>query len=239
MPAERYFYPDPLSQGLQVQLSETEQRHLVQVMRTRPGEQVELVNGQGQLALATLLRIDKKTAPLVIDQVTFEPPALYQVILAQAIPRSNRLDIILEKGTELGMTEILLYPGEQSEKSQLGPSLLTRLQSITISALKQCGRLYLPKITLVPPLSAWTLPALPLFYGDLSPSALPFHQAWSQEKFPHGLIFAIGPEKGFSPKEEDHLKSLHAHGVKLHHNILRTETAALVALSLVNHLLLK
>src|SRR5207248_2602313 len=132
-----------------------ELHHLVNVMRTRLGEKIEVVNGQGQLAEAILQSIEKKSASLRIESVETSSPFSQRLILAQGMPKQNRLEFIIEKGTELGMTEIWLFPASRSEKKDFSVNQLERLNILTIAAMKQCGRLFLPKIVIMPPLKQW------------------------------------------------------------------------------------
>ncbi len=231
MPVDRFFIPLPLQSDQSVSLENSEFHHLVHVMRFEVGSQVELVNGKGALALALIKKIEKKQAHLLIESVTQEPKPLREVILAQALPRINRLDFIIEKGTELGATQFWLFPGYHSERKFLTEHQLERLQNLAIAAMKQCGRLYLPLIEMKPPLEQWKKNNLSCYFGDLRKGAEPFIKVF---KGTEKALFFIGPETGFSEKEIDHLLRLGAMGVKLHPNILRTDTAALVALSLMN-----
>lgn len=234
MPAERYFFEGELIEGSLMRLEEQEFHHLAHVMRAQIGETVEVVNGSGQLAQAQIKSLEKRQAELSIISVVSEHKSPFEIILAQAIPRLNRLDLILEKGTELGMTQLWLFPGTLSERKKISEQRLKRLRTITITALKQCGRLYLPQITLKPPIGQWDTLSLPSFFGDLNPSAPPLYNVWTPDQ---GIIFFIGPESGFTDDEVTILDQLGAKGVKLHQNILRTDTASITALSLITHML--
>jgi 16S rRNA (uracil1498-N3)-methyltransferase len=160
------------------------------------------------------------------------------LILCQGIPRFNRLETILEKGTELGVTEFWLFSGVLSEKEEFSPNQHKRMEQILISAIKQCGRLDLPSIVLKPPLLDWPPLSGTLFFGDTAPDA-----PWIWKLPPplagkDPVYLFIGPESGFHPRESAHLQEkLGATGVKLHDNILRTETASLTGLSLLQVLL--
>lgn len=238
MPIDRFFYDFPFTTHQKVQLEGIEFHHLAHVTRTKPGEVVELVNGKGQLASASLEKVEKRNATLYIEKISEKPKPPFSVILAQAMPRIQRLDFIIEKGTELGLTELWLFPGQHSERKNLNEHQLDRLRAITIAAMKQCGRLHLPTITIKPPLSKWEPIQFSSFFGDLSPDAPPLLQSWQQNPPKDGIIFFIGPESGFSDKEEEILGNLGANGVKLHHNILRTDTASLAALTLISQMLI-
>lgn len=233
MPAERFFADSLFENNASIKLEDQEFHHLVNVMRAGLGDSIELVNGQGQLAVASLQTIEKKRAFLEITSIQFSQEPTFQKILAQAIPRGNRLDFILEKGTELGMTDIWLFPGKLSERSEISSNQLERMRALTIAAMKQCGRLYLPKISVMPTLAQWKALPYPSYYGDVNPKAPSFASQWLSNKPQQGAIFFIGPESGFHDKEIEVLKQLDVQGVNLHPNILRTDTAALTALVLM------
>lgn len=237
MPAERFYVDDPLVQGTEVSLDEVESHHLIHVVRGTVGENVELVNGWGTLAQAKILICQKRKARLVITSSHFESPPQTEIILAQAIPRPTRLDFIVEKGTELGMTQLWLFPGIQGERATLTAHQIERCHQQARSAMKQCGRRYLPTITLKPPLAQWepNIPHISLF-GSLDPEAPKVELP--TEALKKGILFYIGPESGFARQEIESLENRGARGVKLHPHILRTDTAALTALSIISYLTL-
>lgn len=240
MPAERYFHSGFLEENQRIHLKDQEHHHLVNVMRTRLGEEIEVVNGNGQLAKAVLETIEKKSSSLLVESVETASPPSQHLILAQGIPKINRLELIVEKGTELGMTEIWLFPAMRSEKKDFSENQMERLHTLMVSAMKQCGRLFLPTVVVMPPLKQWKdLSIQPIFFGDVDPEAQTFLSLWNQLKPSQGAIFCIGPESGFTEEEVGVLRKLNAHGVKLHPNILRTETAAIASLTLLSHVMLK
>lgn len=221
MPAYRFFLDTPLTAQSAHTLPKEERHHIVRVMRCRPGQELEIVNGRGDLAHAVLLEEGR----VQIQDVHRESPPL-PLILIQAIPKLNRLDFIVEKGTELGMTALWLFPGERSEKQQLSPTQMDRLIHLSIAALKQCGRLTLPSLLIKPSLHTWTQLPQPAYFGSLDPAA-PWLTAHPS------ACCVIGPEGGLTEREEASLQTLGALPIKLHTHILRTDTASLVALSLL------
>jgi len=243
MPAERYYIESEIQPNLVVELKNSEFHHLVHVMRSKKGDEVELVNGKGSIGLAIINDLKKDKALLQIIKAEHHPSPPFRLILAQAFPKPHRLDLILEKGTELGVNEFWLFPGHHSAQKNWFPSNMDRAKSVTIAAMKQCGRLDLPQVCYLPELSMdkWKdLQSTTPFFGDLSTQACLFQSAWYKEashKYP--IVFAIGPEGGFSNEEEDILRNLGAIGVRLHENILRTETASIMAISLLSHWLLE
>src|ERR1700733_2415277 len=105
MPIYRYFLDSPLKERTDVVLEEDEAHHLLHVTKLEVGDACEVVNGKNQLALARVKGIEKRRVTLHIESVTTKSAPSQTLILAQALVRQNRLDTILEKGTELGVTE--------------------------------------------------------------------------------------------------------------------------------------
>ncbi|MGR3912195.1 MAG: RsmE family RNA methyltransferase [Candidatus Rhabdochlamydia sp.] len=230
MPSHRFFLPQPFNQE-KLLLTFEESHHLQNVMKVRQGEPVEIVNGMGFLAQGRVETLDKSGTTICLMKQSFTPKGPYELILAQALIRPSLLDWVIEKGTELGVTQFWLYPGECSEKKELSAQQLERLHHLMIGALKQSGRLYLPQIQLKDPLSYWKKPGDLLLFGSLTPQAVRLEPVMDSS-----VIIAIGPEKGFSHHEEKILhRQLGGKGIQLHTNTLRTETAAICALSLLSY----
>lgn len=234
MPAERYFIDSLRPDSAHFSLEGTEFHHAIRVMRTRVGDVVEAVNGQGILARARLEVIEKERAQFAIEELFSEPVPQQRLILVQALPKSHRLEFIVEKGTELGMTELWLFPGDLSEKKELSPNQEARLQAQLIAAMKQCGRLYVPALHIKPALKKWKEFPSGAYFGDVTPTASTFTAALKQGGVPNPVFFFVGPESGFSEQEILHLKNSGVQGVHLHKNVLRTDTAGMVALTIVS-----
>lgn len=232
MPAYRYFMDEDFKVGESVELTGQEQHHLAHVMRSREGDRVELVNGKGILAEAAVLTVGRRDALLKVENVNKVPPSKVSVILAQAIARPNRLDFILEKGTELGMTELWLFPAERSERGKFSESQLERMRQVTIAAMKQCGRLYLPRIVIRDHFSKWEKFGGLTCFGDVD-CKQPINDHFDWKNYAR-ILFFVGPESGFSEGEVSFLRQIDAKGIKLNDNILRTETAALAGLAIIN-----
>lgn len=197
------------------------------VMRKRVGEHVELVNGKGQLIHAEIRDMDDDSAELLIQKIEEFPPLEHNFIIIQGIPNLVRLEIMLEKCTELGCSEFWLYFAHKSDRRIFSDQKKERLKYITVSALKQCGGYYLPKIHWFENKEEITPPSCPLFYGDIRPDA-------KKRTLPkESCAFLNGPESGFSDDEMAYFeKEWNAQGISLHNNILRTETAAIAAAAL-------
>ena len=106
MPENRFYIDQELARDKQVSITGTECHHLTHVMRQGVGDDVELINGRGVVAEARIETIEKNCVILNITNFYEEEKNDFEVILAQAIPRISRLDIIVEKGCELGMTKL-------------------------------------------------------------------------------------------------------------------------------------
>lgn len=233
MPKERFYTEHVLEVGSKFALSEEESRH-IKVMRLRLGDEVELVNGRGSLAVAAIDEAAKNSVTVQVRSVEVQERSNKELVLLQALPRPNRLDTILEKTTELGVTEILLFPGEKSERDSLSEQQMRRAEAIVLAAMKQCGRLFMPKLGFLPEVKKWEVLSGLRLFGDVSPRAKPLWRVL-QEPLPDKVYFCVGPEAGLAEREEAVLLEQGFKGVSLHPNILRTDTAPICALSIISH----
>ena len=200
MPVDRFFIASPFQRGQEVILKDAEFHHLTHVMRLREGDYIELVNGQGVCAQALIKHLEKKQAFLKIESLVNQQKPPRELILAQALPRINRLDFIIEKGTELGATQFWLFPGFHSERKALTEHQMARLHSQAIAAMKQCGRLYLPTFEIKPALDQWENMKIPAYFGDLRPSAEEFSKVLNRRKV---RFFLLVPKLAFQKKKSN------------------------------------
>lgn len=238
MPAERFYYPKEFSVDSIILLKESEFHHLAHVMKNSVGDEIEIVNGKGLLGQGRIRLLKRDHAEIEIFSLTKALPSPPSLILVQAFCQQNKLDFVLEKGTELGVDRFYFFPGERSAKKEWFPSQTERAQAITIAAMKQSGRLFLPTLHFLPNIKEWTevfFPGASTFFGDLSDSAPSFFTFWKKQKISLPAVFFTGPESGFSQEEAARLEKWGALGVRLHPNVLRTETASITALSILSH----
>ncbi len=230
MPENRFYIDTDFKENAPVELIGDELRHL-HVMRRKKGDSIELANGKGSLAKGVLIDLSKRSALIEVDDISHIPQQTQKIILAQALVRPSSLEYIIEKGTELGASEFWLYPATFSEKKTISLQQNLRLKNLTISALKQCGRLYLPRIYEKPPLQKWPPFSGQIFFGDIRPKTPLFSKRSLHSQ--KDILFFVGPEKGLADPEITFLeKSLNATGVSLHENTLRVDTASLAAVFL-------
>lgn len=223
MPSYRFYTPHLQDS---IHLKEEEHHHLSRVMRVGEGEMVELIDGKGSLAQARVVKIQKSETHLTLETVEHFPAPLLQIHLAIPLMRPSKLEWIIEKGTELGADHFLFYLADRSEKTGNIVQHLDRMRTITIAATKQSGRLYLPGFDIVDSLQDALKTEMTILYGDTDPQA-----PWI-EPSKEPTLFVSGPEAGFSDAEKAFLKE-RTKGIKLSENILRAETAPIVALTIL------
>lgn len=229
MPHYRFFKSGSLHVSDQITFTDEEYRHIVKVMRLEKGELLEIVNGNGFLAIAKITTIDKSSVKCLIQKIDHEKKEEKEFIIAQAIIKPSSLELICEKNAELGASEIWIFPADYSEKESLSDHQIDRISRHFISAIKQSGRLYLPKIR--------SFPSLDAILEELGYTFLFGDTTEKKEKIPQKLemtpVFIVGPEKGFSLDELSLLKKRGAKGVILSKNVLRAETASIAASTLL------
>ncbi len=219
----RFFIDAPLIEHQTIEISKEEMRHF-KVLRIRNNETIEIINGTGILARARLMSENK----LLIEHTEQTPKPTYNSVLLQALPEGSHLDVLIEKGCELGVTHFILFPSKRSIKQDLSPNKRTRISNILISALKQSKQLYLPKVSIVESISKTENLPTNLYLAD--PSGEPLLATPKED-----CGFIVGPESGFTREEIDYFtQKLHAKKVSLSQNILRCETASIVSAFLLS-----
>jgi 16S rRNA (uracil1498-N3)-methyltransferase len=247
----RRFYASPdLFDGGRVRLSVDESHHLLRVLRLTRGEEVYVFDGCGKEFQCRFAEVEGKSAVLeVVSGLSDEVESPLRLTLVQALTKGEKFDWIVQKATELGVSRIipltaehadLKLNGEQAEKR------VERWQRISLEALKQCGRRRLVEITnpvrLADFLSASAAPAdfeedhrAIIFFNERGGSLI--GQALEGLRDKGSVIALIGPEGGWSDREIESLEARRCLAVTLGRRVLRTETAALAALTLLQHLL--
>ena len=203
-----------------------EQHHLQRVLRLHDGDRIQIVNGCGELATATL--ISSTAGSCHVDSVV-KASALPECCIAMPLLRPGHLDFAVEKLTEVGVTKILLFSADKSERSQLTASLERRLMSLMTAAMKQSGQLTMPQLVYVTSLQkALDQTSTPKLWADIQPGATPLQDVLGTLSPEAGVTLFIGPESGWSDHEKTVLGAT-ARCAILHHNVLRAETAAVVS----------
>lgn len=232
----RIFYPHPLSENSLISLDKETSHYLTGVLRLNEGEKIIFFNGEGGEYLATLIADKKRSQAkiLTFNNVSRESPV--GLHLGQGLARGDRMDFVIQKATELGVqsiTPLLCTQSGVKLPSDRADKRLQHWQNIAQSACEQSGRTKLPLIH--PPMSvkAWaqqTFDGISL-YGDTQQGS-PLNTVTRNANY----RLAIGPESGWDPAEVMSFQTAHFVPFTLGPRILRTETAGLVALGLLQGL---
>ncbi len=226
---KRFLVSATLTPGAEVRLSPEESRHAAKALRLAVGDEALLADGRGLEALARVSGVGKEVTFQVLSLREKAQRSGRRVTLLQAPLKGPRMDWLIEKLTELGVATIQPV---LSEHTVAAPTKLDRWHRLAQSALKQSGNLLLPEIHEPVPL-AEALRALP--EGKrflLSPGGQRSLAAALLEAPQADVVLAIGPEGGFSPAEERVFAEAGFESLTLSQQILRGETAAIVATAL-------
>ena len=232
----RFFIQADLAVNTHVELTDTVFHHWVKVLRAQVGESATLFNGQGGEYQATLTEINKKTATVVIQQ--FNPdnrtPA-FTTLLGQVMSKGDRMDYAIQKAVELGVSNIQLLTSERCEmrlKYDRDQKKIDHWQGIAIAACEQCGMNSVPTIYAPVSLDNWLASQLPATKLVLAPNKDETDVLVDATK---DIALLIGPEGGLSEAE---IQLANQAGFKnwcIGSRVLRTETAPIVALSILNY----
>lgn len=229
---ERRFLVPELVDESEPEIRGAEAHHLREVLRLKAGDEIVLFDGRGHSYRARLTRIDRRSA----RTERLEPlPALESPLaltLAVAVPKGEGLSHVVQKATELGASSIIPLLTDrttvQSRRSIEGK--LARWQRIAVEACKQCGRSAIPRI------------AEPLDFGELLRPGGDFEVrillhadggAIASSPVARSCLVAIGPEGGWSRPEVEAARAAGFHSWRLGPRTLRTETAAIAAVALL------
>lgn len=231
-----YFYIeqcDPTQK--EIELDEDTSYHIVQVLRMKPEEKLKLTDGKGNLLEGGILECHKKHCSIKIEKASYHQPATRKVCIGiSLVKNASRLEWFLEKVTEIGVTEIIPLICERTIREKFR---FDRMKGICISAMLQSQQTWLP--VLHEPI-AYDL----LFRQEEVAGAAQKFIAHCIEEEKHNLtslvnksltsqIILIGPEGDFSKKEIDLAFENHFIPVSLGETRLRTETAGVVAATLL------
>ncbi|MDI4636446.1 MULTISPECIES: 16S rRNA (uracil(1498)-N(3))-methyltransferase [Halomonadaceae] len=228
-----------LSVGGELVLPEGPARHVALVLRLKEGATLTLFDGEGLEAAAVLIEVTRKRVVARLESVTpghGESPLA--VHLGQAISKGDRMDYAIQKAVELGVAAITpLYTehGDVRLKGDRAAKKLAHWQAVAASACEQCGRATLPPVHAPMALADWLAERGEPLRLVLHPATEGIFEAASQSSAPEAAALLIGPEGGLSPREVERALADSFTPLTLGPRILRTETAPVVALTLLQH----
>lgn len=234
------FYTDQFKPGTtSLVLSAEESHHAKKVLRKKAGDSIDLTDGRGHHIRGHIRQI--KQAELVIDIVSYKEipfPAENRIEVGIAVIRPNRLDWAVEKCTELGVQMIVPLICRYSSTRRVK---FKHLQKIMVSAVKQSSQYYLPEMAAVTTFSDW-LDRISQERGErflAHPEGASKIFDLADRRKTDFIYLAIGPEGGFSEEELLMAQEKGFKKLQLGKNIMRTETAAVIALCRLKPLLLQ
>ncbi len=217
--------------------------HMVRVLRLGTGAQLTLIDENEHIHQAVIDQVDREWVAVKIisseqsQNIESAPP----LTICQALPKGDKIDLILQKGTELGVHDFWIFGGRRSVarvREDHKNSKLERWNRIITEAARQCKRNSVPKILWFPTAaeaanaSEHTLRLL--LWEDEKKRAL--KKVMGNQEKPDSAIVAIGPEGGFDPAEVQHFADRNFTPVSMGNRILRTETAALAITAILQYI---
>lgn len=224
----------------------TESHHLVAVNRARIGATVVVFNGKGTEWICELTQDSKRAAELKVRFAQTAPPLPHHISLAQALPKGNTFESIVRKATEIGAAEIIPLESERTQvhlDANRSDKKHDKWKTAALEGAKQCGNPWLPEIQ--PLRTAAEYFANPGAFdlkliASLHPGAKPLKAVLAASESalgrpPRRVLWAIGPEGDFTPSEMSIAQSAGFEPITLGPLVLRCETAAVYALSVLSY----
>ena len=216
-----------------VTLTADEARHLREVLRLKPGDEVSVFNGEGKEYRAQVVQARREFAELELGEeiTTARPESPLHLTLAVALLKGEKFDLVVQKATELGVNKIVplmtRYADIKLRDESDATKRVARWQRIALEAAKQSGRAVVPKVEKPTP-----------FASVLSNPCLLFSEregGHGLERIGNPITVIIGSEGGWADEELDQARAAGAQIVTLGGRILRAETAAITAAALLQH----
>ena len=242
----RFYLPPAQCKGRDLVLTGDEAHHALRVLRLRRQEQVTVLDGAGAELLCEVGDCSRDQIRLSVRQRNLVAALPWQITLMQALPKGKIIESLIQKATELGVYRIVtllservstrLDPAEAAQKAD-------KWQRVAIEAIKQCGTPWLPNIE--PPVTPDQFlqrkePFDLQLVASLQPGsrhAREYFRAFLREhgRPPQSACVWVGPEGDFTPAEITAIQAAGALPITLGRWVLRSETAAICCLSILNH----
>ena len=227
----RLYHPNSIVENSTSLLSKEHTHYVVNVMRLKRGSIINFFNIEGEWE-SEIVFLEKERVEVKFLKKVKEPQEKNKIELAICLVKKNPMETILQKATELGVSKIIPIISERTEVKELN---YDRAKKIVIEATEQSNQMFPPEILKVVKLKYFLKnldPTNKLLFGDVNSK-----DNLSIEKFKNlkSLTILIGPEGDFSPSEREFILSFsQVVPFTISKNILRSDTAVISAISLVN-----
>ena len=218
-------------------LTEEDSHHVINVMRMKVNDEVEIVY-DNKLFLGSIKSLETPVEVSLLKEINTLSNTIPKVIIAQALVKEQKMDYILQKSCELGVSEIIPIKTIRSvvKVDSDDSKKVSRWSKILKEASEQSKRVDIPKIRNVIDLKELVkIDADHKFICSVKESSKTIKSVLSNVNISDTIIFVIGPEGGFDTKEEDYLIDNGFSSITFGNNVLRTETSSLYILSVINY----
>ena len=230
----RLYFSDKIQSDLVAHLKKEQSHYIKDVMRLKEGDNFAVFNTQGEWN-ATILTYKKKTAQIKILNKFRDKKNEQNIWLAFTPIKQNSLNFMIQKGTELGVQKFIPI---LSERTMIKNINIERIKKIIVESAEQSNRISIPEIKNLQPLKNFLSDFSKkgcLVFCDINCNTSNLKNILSKKDMGPVCIL-IGPEGDFSEKERKLIIDLNqAHSISLAKNILRAETAAIAAVTLINY----
>ncbi|MBI5203519.1 MAG: 16S rRNA (uracil(1498)-N(3))-methyltransferase [Nitrospirae bacterium] len=253
----RIILPKEQIKGQRITISGEKARYLISVLRCNAGDELQVFDGKGSFYKSRISGIDNKEVKIdLLEKIPFNTESPLNLILMQGILKGDKMDLVIQKATELGVKEIIPAINKRSQVRETRKA--SRWRKIAEEASRQSGRTGIPKVHEPVDFSSWLIANSSLklkgfiFWEE---GGLPLKEAIQNIKMhdirytiqdkkdhescimnPASFYLLVGPEGGFTKEEVKLAESMGLIATSLGKRILRAETAAISAVALVQFL---
>jgi 16S rRNA (uracil1498-N3)-methyltransferase len=220
-------------------MSGSDAHKIVTVLRLRDGDEIEVIDSAAQRFIAAIAVDGRNVSATLRERRESRDSFALHVTVAQGVPKGRKMDFVVEKLTELGAAQLLPLQSERTVVTDVSANKIERWRRLAKTAAQQCGRDEVPRVgdpiqfsELCTTFSNYDVVLFPWELADRTPlrDRLP-----ELVRDARRALVVIGPEGGFSHAEADAARNAGAQLISLGSRILRTESAALVVLALLNY----